>query len=384
MAEDIGGDWAMIAAQLPGGWRELAVEMGAVRERYPAQLGAKVTDAETLLRVVLHHVAAGTSLRVAAAGASAAGIVQLSAVALHKRMRTVGPYLGALLARMTGAAAAFPAERWAGYEIILVDASSVAAPGSDGTTARMHLALRLADLKPVAIEVTDETGGETFRNFDARPGQLWMGDRGYSNPPGIASVTDQGADVLVRYARGSLPLYDARGLPFDVPRRLAGLPHNGRAREWPVWVRPRGHEPIRGRLCALRLPAHKAAEARERARREQGAAVTRETLAAAEFVVVFTTADRLSADLVLELYRLRWQVELHFKRDKSLTGLDRLPNHRPDTVYSWMVAKLLAQELAWRVASPQVAIPPCAARHTRKAAGTQPARAAARRRAPRR
>jgi hypothetical protein len=33
------GDWPMIAAQLPSGWEELAVEMGVVYTKFPAHMG---------------------------------------------------------------------------------------------------------------------------------------------------------------------------------------------------------------------------------------------------------------------------------------------------------------------------------------------------------
>jgi hypothetical protein len=53
------------------------------------------------------------------------------------------------------------------------------------------------------------------------------------------------------------------------------------------------------------------------------------------------------------------QIELHIKRDKSIAGLDRLPNRRPDTVYTWICAKLLLGQVARKMASSQMAIPPC-------------------------
>ena len=85
--------------------------------------------------------------------------------------------------------------------------------------------------------------------------------------------------------------------------------------------------------------------------------------ALADFVVVFTTADkaRLNTFLIMELYRIRWQVELRIKRDKSLGDLDELPNFRKDTIHSWLCAKLLAQLLVSRIASEKVAFPPWAA-----------------------
>ena len=53
----------------------------------------------------------------------------------------------------------------------------------------------------------------------------------------------------------------------------------------------------------------------------------------------------------LTLYRLRWQVELAFKRWKSLCHFDRLPNYRDDTIFSWLYAKLLLALLMHRMVS---------------------------------
>jgi hypothetical protein len=358
---DVAGDWAMVAAQLPKDWRSLGEEL--VPTGFPAYMGTKVSDISQPLRLALYHVAANTSLKTTAAVGAAAGIIDMSSVALHKWMRRLGPYLSTLVARMTDAEMTFAPERWAGYDIVLVDASSVSRPGAEGTTARIHYALRLTSLRPVKIEVTDETGGETFRRFEPDLGELWMGDRGYANPPGIASVKERRADVLVRYNRGSLPLYDIHGQPLDVRQRLLRLKRPGVPRQWFAAVHGPAGAVIQGRLCAVRLPPDKAEEARARLHREQGSAVTQASLDAAEYVVVFTTVprSRLSAALVMELYSLRWQLELHIKRDKSIAGLDRLPNFRPDTIHSWLCAKLLVTQIARKIATPAVvAIPPCA------------------------
>lgn len=356
----------MIEAQLPANWRELAETHGASPRKVPSQLGAKVTDVVVPLRMVLHHVATNTSLKTTAAIAAAAGLIDISGVALHLWMRKFAPFLTALLAALTNAAKDFAAECWAGYEILIVDASSVCRPASKGTTARVHYALRLTDLQLVQIDVTDDKGGETFRRFAAmaKPGHLWIGDRGYANPPGIAAITAKGADVLVRYNRGSLPLYDLQGSLLDVRNKLAQLNKPGVPREWAVCVHPQRHEAIRGRMCAVRLPPDKAEEARQRLQREQGNDVTAESLEMAEFVVLFTTVPRhrLSTERIMELYSLRWQVELSIKRDKSIAGLDRLPNFRDDTIRSWILAKLLLTQIARKIATPKmVSIPPCAA-----------------------
>ena len=52
-----------------------------------------------------------------------------------------------MLTQMLDTARTFPAERWADYEIVIVDATVVTRPGAKGTTARVHYALRLRDLR---------------------------------------------------------------------------------------------------------------------------------------------------------------------------------------------------------------------------------------------
>lgn len=350
-------DWEMIESHLPGDWRVLAGAMQLIR-RQPAHLGAKITDIDQILKLVLHHVS-GASLRLTTAVGAAAGIVKISAVALHKWMKKLGPYLSMLLQRMLDSAAYAP-ERWAGFNIIVADATTVQRPGAKGTTARVHYALRLADLSSRHIEVTDDKGGETTRRFCPIGGELWIFDRVYANPPGIAWIRQQRADVIVRYNHGCLPLYDAKAKRLDVNGLFNATHEREIVHECGCYVHGPDGEVVSGRLCWLRLPEEKAARAQDRQRREAARSCSDEALRAAEFIAVFTTTDasQLSAAQVLELYRARWQVELEFKRDKSLGELDRLPNFLPETIYSWICAKLLLHQIAHKIASEEGAFPP--------------------------
>lgn len=107
------------------------------------------------------------------------------------------------------------------------------------------------------------------------------------------------------------------------------------------------------RLIGVRLPDKEAGEARARVRREHGRKVTDEQLEAAQYVMLFTTvpSSRLSASRCTEAYRLRWQIELQWKRWKSLCHFDRLPNYRDDTILSWLTAKVLLGLLLERIGS---------------------------------
>jgi hypothetical protein len=349
-------DWAFLEAMLPKGWRDLASEMGLVR-KLPPHIGQKVLDIATALRLVLHYVAQRGSMRKTTASAAVAGIVTISQPALFKWMFKIGAYLEALVARMVEPGR-FSSAAWGGYVLIAADATSVSRPGAKGTTARLHYALHLSDLRPRCIRITDDKVGETMRNYDVEPGELWIVDRGYSNPPSVLDCARKGGAILVRFNRHSLPVYDAHGDRIDVPRLVTATPRRGRTQHRVVRVIGANGEEVRAQLCWVWLPKPAADKARAHAARD-GERDPAE-LDLAEYFIVLTTAptSRLTAEQAIELYGARWQIELDFKRDKSIGELDQLPSELPETIRSWLCAKVLLDLLARRLAAQPVALPP--------------------------
>ena len=60
-----------------------------------------------------------------------------------------------------------------------------------------------------------------------------------------------------------------------------------------------------------------------------------------EFMFVITSLPTsVSAEKVLEYYRLRWQVELVFKRYKSLLGLGNIPTKTKESSEVWLNGKM--------------------------------------------
>ena len=348
-------DWQAVLAHFPVETERLAHEHKVINVQWP---NAKVHDAATLLRFILLHVGADIPLRQTVTLIAEAGGPSLAPVWLHKRMRRAQPYLAALVELMIAdvVADATP-ESWAGYEMVSVDATTVSGPGAEGSDVRLHCVLRLHDLRVRDVCVTSASEGETFRNFVWEADTLVIADRGYANALGIFWVVDQGAAVLVRVNRGSLPLTALSGKTIDVLAWCRGLkgnvPHEQRAVVAQAKGKGREERKLEGRLIGIHLPQDAARAARERTRREDGPAVTAEKLEASEYVVLFTTApaSRMSAERCVGAYRLRWQVELQFKRWKSLCHFDKLPNYRDDTMLAWVTAKLLLGLLLDRVAA---------------------------------
>jgi hypothetical protein len=341
--------WRRIEAELPEDFEQLAKASGVLEVQYG---DAKITNARDLLRMIFVHAGADLKLRETVALIAESGGPAVSHVTLHKKMRLAPPFLAGLVAKLADSAEAAP-ERWAGYEVIVVDGSTFSGPGAEGADARLHLQLRLSDLEILGAAMEGRSVGESFKRFTWKPGQLAVGDRGYCNPPGVAHVVSQGGDVLVRANRTSLPVFGRRGERIDQMSWLRGLRGHQPAERW-VGIQDRETDQcIEGRLIACRLPPAEAEKARARVRRELGTSTSAADLEAAQYVVLFTTvpAERMSPTMCLELYRLRWQVELAFKRWKSLCHFDRLPNYRDDTILAWLYAKLLLALIMHRLAS---------------------------------
>jgi hypothetical protein len=347
-------DWELVTSYLPPDWEVLADEHKQVQTQYG---NAKIRTASELLRLILVHAACDLPLRETVALVAEAGGPDIAPMRLHKKMIRAVEYLRALVTRMVRDLPDTTPEQWAGYDVVVADATTASRPGSLGADVRVHTLMRLSNLEYVDVQVTNMKVGETLGHFPLEFGQLVLGDRGYCCASSIFGAAIRGADVLVRLNRGSTPLWDAQtGERVDVLAAMRALEgHAVDEQEVTLeWTdREQRVRRLEGRLILQRLPDAEAAKARKRLRDELKSAATADSLEAAGYVALLTTVkkSRLSGARCMHLYRLRWQIELLFKRLKSLCGLDRVPNYRPETIKSWIYAKLLVALLLDRMAS---------------------------------
>ena len=337
-------DWSLVCQFLPPGWQEQARLLGALRR------ARGFPNAAVLLRTLLVHLVGGCSLHETVTHAQQAGWCDVSPVALFKRLRAAEQWLR-WLANQLWQRHPTPSLPH-GYRVRAVDATTVGRPGSRGTDWRVHFSVNLENLQCDFFQVTDAHGGETFRRIPVAGGDLLLGDRCYGTPPGIAHVVGAGGHVLVRVNHKVLPLFDLAGEPFQLATQLRTLTV-GQVREWPTLVR-QGLRHYPGRLVAVKRDRWSAAlerrALRKRAAKKQKK-LSRLALFLAGYFFVWTNvpAEKLDAATVLAWYRCRWQIELCFKRMKSILGLGDLPKRRDDSCRAWLHGKLLVALLLERL-----------------------------------
>jgi Transposase DDE domain len=321
----------------------------------------QVRSAAELLRLCLAYVLGRLSLRGLSAWAAAQGWAAISDVAVLNRLRASADWLGTI-------AAALLAERYpeavtdaGSRRLVAVDATTVVPPGDKRDYWLVHTVFDLTDLRFRVVEVTGRSEPERLARGGVRPGEIRIADRGHARADDLAEVVAGGADFLVRAAANYPRLLDQTGCPLD---RLVLCRQATRERpaDQPVLVtKGKSGMGVPARLIIIPLEPEAAQRARERARRNArhwGYRASEAAIEMAGYLMLLTSLPGVPRDQgsrgdgipdeawpalrVLASYRLRWQVELAFKRIKSLVGLEELRAKDPSLAKAWINTALLA------------------------------------------
>lgn len=335
-------DWQSVVERLGG-----AENVEARARETKAFLRARVLgNAVTLLRFVFAYCLGERGLRSTTAWATSIGLADISNVALLYRLRQCGDWLSHLVGQALAEAAPAAGQ---GRLIRIIDGTTVAKAGAAAKTTnglwRIHGAFDLPSERFGFFELTDEKGGETLDRIPVVAGEIRLADRAYLQPDRVAGVLDAGGDLVVRAGWKNARWLNARGAPVDLLTEFRKASKRGRI-DRPIWIGRKSGPPLAMRLVAVKKPPQACEASRRKARREAQKGrhqISEGTLEAADWVILVTSLKpaAFSTDDVLALYRLRWRIELAFKRLKSVIGLRSPPGKDERSAKPWLLAHLL-------------------------------------------
>lgn len=305
-----------------------------------------IANAIDLLRLILSYCLGHVGLRGTAAWAEAIGLASVSDVALLGRFRNTTEWLSRLIGHVLARDCPDAAQ---GRLIRILDGSSVAKAGrsAKGTNGlwRIHASFALPAEQFDFLELTDEKGGERIDRVPVVRGELRMADAAFLQVDQIGEVIQEGADVLVRGSWRHARWLEEDGTLINILAELKKVEDKGYL-DRTMWLGRQKGQPIKMRVVALHKPPAAVAEARRKANlaaKKQGRQASKETLYACEWVILVTslTEQEFSTEDLFKLYRMRWRIELAFKRLKSLIGLRSPPAKDPAIARSWILAHLL-------------------------------------------
>jgi len=183
------------------------------------------------------------------------------------------------------------------------------------------------------------------------PGALHIGDLGFFDAAFLRDLTARGVFWLTR-----LPTAICVGpqrADQDLAQWLAHIDRQTDSWEGELWIGK--VTPVRARVLVQRCPPEVAARRRRKLQhraRRKSRSVSQRQLTMCDWWVLATNvpADALRAAEAAQLYRARWQIELVFKRWKSLGHLKVSPRVDPNralaTLYGLLLGLLVTDWLA--------------------------------------
>ena len=237
-----------------------------------------------------------------------------------------------------------PPEWLVGYNVNLVDASDYACNGSRGSDFRFHYMVNLFTMNATEMHFTKATEGERLTRYTKiKENDIIVGDRGYCSIKGIKHVLEYKADYIMRVCSNNFNFYDENGVKFDLTAELKKDYTPGRRIDIKLFIKDR-KEYIPLHICAVAKSERDVKKSERQMKRSSRSKKTLSELRKvwSHFVVVATSVDEnVSAEQILEIYRMRWQIELVFKRFKSIFEGREFTARKEESVKAWFYGKLL-------------------------------------------
>lgn len=330
----------LLMNELPKDYEKECYSQGAIiRKR-------GVSNPADLMMLAMFHLHNGCSLIEMSEVARITKLGSMSDVAFMKRFEKCGKWFKSINEKIA-------VECWINYRkptwlndrrVVAVDASDVTEKGRSGRIYRLHFALDIFRMVSLEHKITTNKIGESLCNFSFQPGNLVIADRGYANIKGIEHCRKSGAEYILRIRKNSFTVRNETGEKIDLTSLFGGL----KAEEYAditAFATNSDGDKVPVRICAKRKTAEAIKQTQKKIKRMESRrqfVVTDETKLFNDYIVVVTNLDdSISAEEVMEAYRLRWQVEIYFKRLKSILNFGELPKRRNDSVISWLNGKLM-------------------------------------------
>lgn len=308
-----------------------------------------IKDPNDLMMLALFHLLTGCSLIEVSEISKLAKLGNISDVAFMKRFSNCSEWFKWILTsiqenNMQITRYELP-EKLKQYRILAVDASDVTEKGKSSRIFRLHFALDIIHMHAALYNITGNNVGEHLRNFALVKDDLVLADRVYSCITGIEYCIEKGCQYIARMRMNSFKPYDKDGKQLELLAFIQGKESG----ELHAYARKERGEnagklyPVR--ICFTKKTDDSIASTRKKMKRKESKrqmTITPETYLFNEYMVVTTSLDdTFSVDEIMNLYRYRWQVELYFKRLKSILDYGELPKKSEKSIFSWLNGKLM-------------------------------------------
>jgi len=333
-----------ITELLPEGWREKARETGAITR------SRKIKTPEELLRLNLLYQTSGGSFGKTSAMLKFTEENSLNKNAVYERILKSKEWLRWMCentCRETGYLA--PRPEWLeGKTVCLIDGTNESKRGSKQADFRLHYCMELFTVKMREMLLTEAVEGEKLSRFhNIGKNDVILADRMFGTLQGISHLIEKECEYVLRLKSGAFNLYDKTQEKVELSSYFDYLAEN-ESGDGLFWYK-KDNQYHQIRICAVRKTEEAVqtgiTQIKKSNSKEKRGKVTQKQREYNHFIIVATNLFNQSATRIMELYRMRWQIELVFKRFKSIFNYDEMPSKLKDSAETWFYGKLLVAAL---------------------------------------
>lgn len=210
--------------------------------------------------------------------------------------------------------------------VYALDATDIALEGKKGTILRAHTEYDLTEQASFRALIADIHTGESAKLFSVKANSLYFADRAYGKTPQMGYMIENKADFVFRFSPSHVKMFQDDRCTQRIDFRSV-LPENEQISSFECFFKDKKR--IRKiRVIVSPIPKDKAEISIKKAKRKsvkKQYEISDKTLIYARYLFL---AASLSTDCsdedIISAYRNRWQIELHFKRSKSLLRFHKL------------------------------------------------------------
>jgi hypothetical protein len=342
---------SQLIGKMSSGYEKKCIELGIIKRKREFQSGSD------LMLIWLFHLINGCSRREVRTAAKELHIGDFSDVAFMKKFGKCGEWFREINAELSECSVA-------GYQkpsyleknrVLGADASDILSNGSKTQKYRLHYAIDIFKMCCVKNKVTTQNIGETLKNFAFAKGDLVIADRIYGTVNGIAHCIKSGADFILRLRTNCFAFYDENHSRVDIIKAFTELKGEECADVFGFVKDADTKTFIPVRICAKRKSEDAIVQSREKLKRR---AINKQhklqpkTEIFNDYILVVTSLPcDISPTDILETYRYRWQIEMYFKRLKSILGIGDMPKKHETSSRAWIDGKIMVSLLIEAVLS---------------------------------
>lgn len=335
---------------MPEGYEAACYETKAIERN------REIKNAKDLMKLCLIYLSQKCSLIEISEIARLMGIGKISDVAFMKRFAKCGEWFKWILSKISpkGIANYQKPKSMEAYNFVALDASDIIEKGATKRVFRLHYAIDIFTMTSLEYKITNEKTGESLTNFIIKPNYLVIGDRAYGSKTGIEYCLEKGGNFIFRIKNKAFKLYDKNRKEINLLDELESATET-EALDKAVYMENSKKELVELRVCAIKKTAEEIKKSKKRLHRKESKrqlTFSEETKKTHEYIFVITSLPKnIESNEIMSAYRFRWQVELYFKRLKSIMDFGDLPKKKEDSIMAWLNGKLIVALLLEKLLS---------------------------------